>query len=248
MHVLYIDESGDHDLINIDKNYPIFVLGGSIVNSQYHDDALTPMLNKFKQNIFGKKEIVLHYADYTRNKNGFERMVAKEFRENFYEGLNKIIKDTKFTFISCIIDKPAHSECYKYPRNPYVFSLEVIIEKFILFLNEINEQGVIIAESRNSQLDNELNLAFLNLKISGTRFLKSSEITKRIGNNFYIKNKEENIAGLQLTDSIVTSIGRRYLGLKNPYISYNAIKEKFRKHSCGKYKGYGLVILPKKSG
>ncbi|OGS44980.1 MAG: hypothetical protein A2539_04710 [Elusimicrobia bacterium RIFOXYD2_FULL_34_15] len=61
-----------------------------------------------------------------------------------------------------------------------------------------------------------------------------------------IKKKSENIAGLQLTDAIVTPIGRRYLNKINYYINYNIIKSKFRKIICGKYKGYGLVILPSK--
>jgi len=48
-----------------------------------------------------------------------------------------------------------------------------------------------------------------------------------------------------LVDSVVTPIGRRYLELKNRYINYDLIKSKFRKAQCGKYVGYGLVLLPK---
>jgi hypothetical protein len=115
-----------------------------------------------------------------------------------------------------------------------------------MFLSKTNEQGIIISESRNPQLDNELNLAFLDIKIRGTRFLKPTEIVDRIDNNFYIKKKEENIAGLQLIDSIITPIGRRYLNLKNRYLDYGVIKSKFNRHSCGRYRGYGLIFFPKK--
>ncbi|KJV92878.1 DUF3800 domain-containing protein [Rickettsia bellii] len=31
MHILFIDESGDHNLTKIDPSYPIFVLGGVII-------------------------------------------------------------------------------------------------------------------------------------------------------------------------------------------------------------------------
>jgi len=85
----------------------------------------------------------------------------------------------------------------------------------------------------------------LNLKINGTSYLTPKEISNRIGNNFFIKKKEENIAGLQLVDSVVTPIGRRYLNLKNRYLDYELIKSKFRKTKCGKYSGYGLIVLPK---
>lgn len=246
MNILYLDESGDHDLINIDPDYPIFVLAGSVIAKDYHNNNLTRRMNQFKQDIFSDNDIILHYADYTRNKSGFERMISKEFREKFYSGLNTIIQTTEVSVYACIIDKKRHVESYKYPINPYTYSLEVIVEKFVMDLNRANKQGMIIAESRGSQFDNELNLAYLNLKISGTRFLKASEVNNRIGNDFYIKKKVENIAGLQLTDSFATPIGRKYLGLKNYYLDYEVIKSKFQKHACGRIKGYGLVILPNK--
>lgn len=246
MHILYLDESGDHDLTNIDSNYPIFVLAGSVIQADYHDSQLKEAINVFKVNNFGSTDIILHYADYTRNRNGFDRMVNKEFREKFYNGLNDIIEGANITLYSCIIDKNKHVASYRYPENPYIFSLQVIVEKFVMDLNKADKQGMLIAESRGSQYDNELNLAFLDLKISGTRFLNPTEITDRLGNNFYIKKKKENIAGLQLTDSLATPIGRKYLGLKNYYLNYETIRNKFKKHPCGRIKGYGLVILPQK--
>lgn len=246
MKILYLDESGDHDLVNIDKNYPIFALGGCVMDSSYHDRVLKPAMDFFKEKVLGNSSIILHYADYTRDGVGFEKLSDKTNRETFYRELNKIIKDTDFTLIACIIDKIEHNKHYKYPINPYILSLEIIIEKFVMFLNKVNEQGIIISESRNPQLDNELNLAFLDIKIRGTRFLKPTEIVDRIDNNFYIKKKEENIAGLQLIDSIITPIGRRYLNLKNRYLDYEAIKSKFERHSCGRYRGYGLIFFPKK--
>lgn len=246
MRILYLDESGDHDLINIDTNYPVFVLSGCILDSGYHDKVLKPSLDKFKRDVLGRTDIILHYADYTRDGVGFEIMSDTTKREDFYRRLNKLIGNTNFTLLACIIDKTEHLKHYRYPINPYILSLEIIIEKFVMFLNKEKEQGMIIAESRNNQLDNELNLAFLDIKIRGTRFLNPSEIVDKIDNHFYIKKKEENVAGLQLIDSVITPIGRRYLGLKNRYLNYDIIKDKFHKHPCGRYRGYGLVILPRK--
>jgi len=128
--------------------------------------------------------------------------------------------------------------------DPYLLALEVVVERFVILLQENNEKGVIIAESRNNQLDNELQLAFLRLKINGTRFLKPKQVAESI-DSFIFKKKEDNIAGLQLTDTFVTPIGRRYLNKVNYYLNYDKIKNKFRKIKCGRYRGYGLVILPK---
>ena len=38
--VLFLDESGDHNLTVIDPNYPVFVLGGVIVDQEYADGPL----------------------------------------------------------------------------------------------------------------------------------------------------------------------------------------------------------------
>ncbi len=245
MKALFLDESGDHDLINIDPEYPVFVLAGCVMDIDYEGKVLTLALNQFKKELFGNSDIVLHLADYTRNKACFGNLCDKAFRERFYAGLNKIIKDADFTLIACIVDKEEHIKHYKNAIDPYLLSLEIVLERYVMFLKRNKEKGVVIAESRGTQLDNQLNLAFLDLKISGTRFLRPVDIVDTIV-DFRIKKKDENIAGLQLIDTIISPIGRKYLNRKNFYISYDAIKSKFRKHDCGKYKGYGLVILPKK--
>lgn len=245
MKILFLDESGDHDLIKIDPEYPIFVLAGCIMDARYEEKVLTAALNKFKKDLFGNDKIILHLAEYTRDGKGYEKLRDKALREQFYIGLNKIIKETEFDLVACIVDKKEHIKHYKNALDPYLLSLEVVLERFIMCLKENKEKGIVVAESRNPQLDNQLNLAFLDLKISGTRFLRPTDVVDNI-TDFRIRKKEENILGLQLIDSIITPVGRRYLNKKNHYLAYDAIKGKFRRHECGKYKGYGLIILPKK--
>lgn len=245
MKILFLDESGDHDLIKIDPEYPIFVLAGCIMDSQYEEKVLMAALNKFKKDFFGNNKIILHLAEYTRDGKGYEKLRDKDSREQFYAGLNKIIKEAEFNLVACIVDKKEHIKHYKNALDPYLLSLEVILERFIMCLKTEKEKGIVVAESRGTQLDNQLNLAFLDLKISGTRFLRPADVVENI-TDFRIRKKEENIAGLQLIDSIITPVGRRYLNKKNHYLAYDVIKEKFRRHECGKYKGYGLIILPKK--
>lgn len=244
MKILFLDESGDHNLKIIDNYYPIFVLAGSVIDENHHKNVLIPELFEFKKKLFGTKDIVLHYRDYTRNKKGFEKMKYKKFRNKFYKELNRIIKDTDFVLIACIIDKIEHEDRYGVLAiDPYTLSLEIVIERFIMLLEDKEEKGVIIAESRGQQLDNQIELEFLKFKIKGTRFFKPIKITDRI-DNFIIRKKEDNIAGLQLVDALVTPIGRRYLNKKNYYLDYTVIKSKFRKDLSGKYMGYGLIILP----
>ena len=92
MKILFLDESGDHDLINIDPEYPILFPAGCIMDSQYEEKVLTAALNKFKQDFFGNNKIILHLAEYTRDGKGYEKLRDKGLREQFYAGLNKIIE------------------------------------------------------------------------------------------------------------------------------------------------------------
>lgn len=52
----------------------MFVLGGVIVDQDYADGALTDAMNKFKRDLLGTPDIILHTADIVRSRNGFERL------------------------------------------------------------------------------------------------------------------------------------------------------------------------------
>ena len=117
------------------------------------------------------------------------------------------------------------------------------MERFIFELKRENENGIIIAECRNSVLDNELDLAFLNLKIQGTRYIQAVEVKQRI-QSLTTRRKEDNIAGLQIADLVASPIGRYVLG-KGLKPDFEIIKQKVRKSNKGIMEGYGLVVLPK---
>ena len=81
MKVLFLDESGDHNLTVIDPLYPLFVLGGVVMDFDYAQGLATEMVNAFKRDLFGTEAIHLHTADITRNRNGFERLKEPAFRK-----------------------------------------------------------------------------------------------------------------------------------------------------------------------
>jgi len=82
------------------------------------------------------------------------------------------------------------------------------------------------------------------LRTSGTEFLSASAIRKNIS-DLNIREKSQNIAGLQIADLIVSPIGRHVIGKKGK-ADWKIIKGKFRKGPMGNYMGYGLVVLPQK--
>lgn len=244
MQTLYLDESGDHNLEVIDPQYPVFVLGGVILDDDYVRDIATPAVQEFKQSLFGTNDILLHTADITRNKNGFENLKDTRFRQHFYAELNLLIQSLEFKVIACAIKKADHFSRYGLSAiDPYLLSLNVLIERFCFDLKEQKINGQIIAEKRGLQLDRELDLAWLNLKIQGTKFVQASEIDKYI-DSLILRDKTCGLIGIELADLMVSPIGRHVIGKKTKE-DFRIIESKFRTNHDGNYNDWGLVILPK---
>lgn len=245
MKVLFLDESGDHNLSVIDPQYPLFVLGGVIVDKDYAEGEMDREIRAFKREIFGNEGINLHTADITRNRGGFERMIETEFRENFYQKLNALMRHLQYQAVACAIRKDEHLRAYGVAAlDPYLLSLDVLVERFCLEIGDVAGGGIIVAERRGPTLDHQLELAWLNLKVQGTRFMQAKDIERRVL-SLNLRDKTENIGGLQLADLVVTPIGRFVLG-KTVKEDFEIVKSKFRCNRQGEYEGYGLVVLPQK--
>lgn len=244
MKIMFLDESGDHNLRLIDRQYPLFVLGGIIVDKEYAEGEMSHKLAAFKRELFGNENLILHTADITRNRNGFEKLKDTAFRQEFYIQLNNLMNELQYTVVACAIRKDYHLARYGLAAlDPYLLSLDVLVERFCMEVGNVEDGGLIVAERRDPTLDHELELAWLNLKIQGTRYLQAKQIEGRIlGLN--LRDKNNNLAGLQLADLVVTPIGRKILG-KTVKEDYRIVESKFRRSHKGKVEGYGLVVLPK---
>lgn len=244
MKVLFLDESGDHNLSVIDPSYPLFVLGGVIMDSDYARDVLTPRMAEFKRQLFGRDDFILHTADITRNRHGFERLKDTGFRLEFYQRLNALMRELEYRVVACAIRKDEHLARYGMAAlDPYLMSLDILVERFCMDVGDLEDGGVIVAERRGPTLDHELELAWLNLKIQGTRFMQARQVERRI-QSLNLKSKASNSAGLQLADLVVTPIGRKVLG-KPVKEDYEIVESRFRRSPGGRIEGYGLVVLPK---
>lgn len=244
MKVLFLDESGDHNLSVIDPQYPMFVLGGVIMDQAYAEGPLTDAVNRFKRELFGRTDIILHTADITRNRNGFEQLQDAGFRARFYARLNELMREAEFTVVACTIRKDVHLARYGVAAlDPYMLSLDVLVERFCFEVGRMSGGGVVVAEKRGPTLDRQLELAWLNLKIQGTRYLRATDLERRVV-GLTLRSKQDNLAGLQLADLVVSPIGRHMLG-KPVKEDWRIVEAKFRRDPAGRTRGYGLVVLPK---
>ncbi len=237
-YIVYVDESGDHSLTSIDKDYPIFVLVFVIFKKNDYLQLVKEFKN-FKFKHFGYDTVILHENEIRREKGPFKILKTKEKKELFLSELTEIIDKTKCTILGCIIDKNKLKTKYETPENPYDISLKFLIERLYLFLrekNQINKTTHIIVEARGRKEDEELKKEFQNI----------------INNNYFktilpfeliIANKQINSDGMQLANLIARPIGRKYLKPDQNNKAFEIIKSKFRKVN-GTYKNYGIKIFP----
>lgn len=194
---MFLDESGDHNLEVIDPQYPVFVLGGIIIDRVYAEDELEQQVRQFKLSLFGRDDIILHTAEITRSQGPFARMRGSGFRAEFYEQLNSLMRRLNYTVVACVIRKDEHFARYGLSAvDPYMLSLNVLVERFCFEIGEHPGGGFIVAEKRGPTFDHELAIAWLNLKVRGTSFLQAKTIEERIS-TLNTRGKKENIAGLQ---------------------------------------------------
>jgi hypothetical protein len=244
--VLFLDESGTHNLENIKPDYPVFVLGGVIVDRTYARTVIDQRVREFKREFWGREDVILHTAEMIRWKNDFAFMKHdEEMQDRFLRALTEMMSELDYQVVACVIDKPAYAAKYGTDADIYRYSLDLLVERFCYEIGNVPSGGIIYAETRRPDLDHELNMAWEGLiKRNGLRYADPEKISSRIV-DLVLKDKKVNIAGMQLADLVVSPIGRWKMG-KPVQEDWRVVESKFRRRvGSSSYIGTGLVILPR---
>lgn len=249
--VLFIDETGDHSLSKIDKSYPIFVLSGVIIDEDYHAHELTKQLNEFKRHHFGTDEIVLHSKEMTHPQSAkndlYMKFMDDTFRKSFYKGFEVFLRKSQISVVACVIMKSRHFANYGLEaKDPYLLSFDNLLNRLVFDLSD-TEKGKIIAESRNSVLDNQLEIAFLTARVEGTNKVQPAELKLKLESSIQFLQKTDNVAGLQIADMVASPIARHFLGKPERaghQLSYKSVFDKVRNIN-GRWENVGITVLPK---
>jgi len=167
-YTLFIDESGDHSLNNINEAFPVFALLGLLIENRDYI-TLCEQINKFKIKYFGTEEVILHSRDIRKCEGPFSILFNLDVKENFYNDLNFIISHSNFTLISSAILKQEYVRLYgKLADDPYEISLTFVLER-ALFKSDI------IIESRGKREDQTLAKRYNELLYRG-----SSQVARHV--------------------------------------------------------------------
>lgn len=240
-YVVYVDESGDHSLTNINPQFPIFVLSFCIFPVSHYISAVVPQLQSMKFEFFGHDMVVFHERDIRKSTPPFDILLSQTIRERFMSTMNGIIESSRFGVVACVIAKERLRDRRGGDANPYHVALEFGLERVFLQLQQRGQARRlthVVFESRGAKEDRTLELEFR--RIMDTTRMRGMRETLV----FHCAPKSANSSGLQIADMTARPIGIRVLRPEQPNRAWDLISTKIVRSVDGRIEGYGLKVYP----
>ena len=242
-YYLFLDESGDHGIKNIDPDFPVFVLCGIIISDKNYQ-LLQKDLNSIKQNFWADYKVIFHSRDIRKCEKEFKIFLDNDIKSKFYKQLDKTLSGSNYTIISSIIHKENYIKKYgKLKTDVYEIALSFIIERAVFYLDSLGtaiNSIYLIIEKRGKKEDAQLKKHFETLLQVGTFYVNADRL-KSYNIKVEFRDKRQNINGLQLADLIAYPIARYSMDNERANPAFDIIKSKI--YSRGN-KMYGLKIFP----
>jgi hypothetical protein len=226
--VVCLDETGDHSLELIDKDFPVFGVVLLICDVEVYVQQMVPAICQLKFDYFGYEGVVLHSREIRRAQGDFGFLTDPAKRQPFYERINHIMSDFDDQLIASFIRKERHKGRYgTAASHPYELSLKFALERLLPLLEGVGQSEVaIVAESRGQREDDELRLSFLQVVNNGTGYV-SHERFRRVNFRLDFRKKGSNLIGTQIADLAAYPIARHVIDREKENPAYEIVKEKF---------------------
>lgn len=240
-YVIYVDESGDHNLNSINSIYPIFALAFCIFKKSDYIEQIVPRIQKLKFDWFGHDGIILHERELKKGNPPFNQLGGKDGHQAFLNEISQILREAPMTVISAVINKQKHQSRYSDPANPYNLALMFCMERTSGFLrahNQLEHKTHIIFEKRGKHEDRDLELEF-------RRICDGASCAGAVNClDILFADKKMNSSGLQLADLVAKPIGMHVLKPDQPNRAFHIIVTKLYSYDNGIYSGLGLKVFP----
>lgn len=227
--VVYLDETGDHSLELIDRDFPIFGVVMFICDTQKYIQEIIPTACQLKFDYFGHEGVVLHSREIRRAQGEFGFLTGPAKRDPFYKRINQLMS-LEYHLVASFIRKQRHKDRYgDHAIHPYELALEFTLERLLQLLENENQSDVqIVAESRGKREDDELRLSFLQVLNVGTDYVRSERFRK-INFRLDFRSKGSNLIGTQIADLAAYPIARYILDKDTDNPAYEIIRRKVYK-------------------
>jgi hypothetical protein len=245
-YIIYVDESGDHNLEKIDPDYPIFVLAFCVFRKNDYVNKVVPALQDFKFRWFGHDAVVLHEHEIRKQEAPFNFLRTKRLHTQFMEDLNELVASLPMTIIAAVIDKrKLTASGVEDALNPYPLALLACMGLTHEFLSaewQTTLKTYCLFEKRGASEDKDLELAFrrLNEGAPESAFMQEGYNCFEIA----IVDKRTNSSGLQMADLTARPIGLSILRPDQPNRAFDIVRNKLWRVDNGATTGGGLIVLP----
>ena len=231
-YVVYADESGDHGLVSIDPQFPVFALVFCIMRKADYTASVVPAFQHFKFGIWGHDAVVLHEHDIRKSKGPFAILLTdRELRERFYSNLNSLVDTASMTICAAVVDKRRLRARYSDTKHPYRVALHFCMEQLHKVLSDERQHGRtvhVIFEGRGKKEDRDLELEFRRIAASKSRTGYGRQDFGVFDFQPVFVPKSANSVGLQLADLTARPIALSYLRPKQPNRAYEIVQPKLR--------------------
>ncbi len=214
-YIVYVDESGDHGLKNIDRQFPVFALAFCVVSKAEYPTTIVPAIQEFKFKYWGHDMVVLHENEIRKEKGDFAfLMTSRDLRNGLLSDLSDIMEAAPIRIIASVIDKLRLRDRYANPWNPYEVALHFCLERLFDFLIGKGPDGRtvhVVFECRGEEEDKELELEFRRICDQNQQWGYQRRDFTRINFVPRFARKSANSTGLQLADLTARPIALRAL-------------------------------------
>jgi len=240
---LFIDESGDHGLVNINEDFPMFVLCGILTESKDYE-IIRQSVNEIKKHFWGEKKVIFHSRDIRKCEKEFVVLFDENKKKEFYDRINDIFSKQQITIIASAIDKNNYVIQHgKLGNDVYEIALSFLIEKCLdILIKQFGSQFElnIFIEKRGRKEDQKLSEHFQRIRSRGTGTISSQILTERIV-EIEFRHKGEDINGLQLADLAAYPIARYLIDTERANPAFEVLRDKIFQEGD---KLDGLMIYP----
>jgi len=242
-YYLFIDESGDHGLVSVNPDFPVFLLCGVVISADRYD-SIQQSFNSIKHEFWFNEEVIFHSRDIRKHEKEFQILFDLEKKGRFYTFLNQALVENNYCIIASAIRKDKYIEKFgRLSNDVYELALSFIVERAIFFLDEQRPHEIeleIVIEKRGKVEDKNLDGHFQRLLSRGTSYVKAERL-KGYRLKITFKSKRENINGLQLADLVAYPIARYVIEPNRANPAFEVIESKIYSKN---EKRHGLKIFP----
>lgn len=230
--LVYLDESGDHSMDNVDPASPVFCLALALFTVDDYVQRAQPAVTDLKMKYFGHDGVVLRSYDIRKNQGPFQILQNKSVLKDFMADMNDLMGSDFYELIAVAIRKDRHAAKYHNPAHPYDFAMEMALERLIDWaeVKQLTEVRV-IAEGRGAREDAALEAEFWRVISNGTSF-RSRVRFRAVDFRFHCVTKATNLPGHQLADLAAYAVARHTRDPVKMYPPFQVVHPRlFKKNS-----------------